>query len=213
MTRLPWLANPQLKFSLTQELQKLRLKESWDRETGRSSKTLAKHPDFRIVLVLMKPNTHMTQHRAKGRISIHHLLGKMSVHLPGRKINLSAGELLVLDRGVLHDLEALEESAFLLTIAWHNGREGIDEPAEVPAEHTFDDEALLRLDDEGGFIERIGKCACLMHIFRPDSHWVRSLSDERNRRIGAPYAMIWKLRKDSSLGLAIARGTIRSAYG
>jgi quercetin dioxygenase-like cupin family protein len=113
LTRLPWLADPQLKFDLSQELQQLRLKDSWARETGRSSKTLAKHPDFRIVLVLMKANTQMKQHRAEGRISIHHLLGKMCVCLPDRKINMSAGELLVLDCGVLHDFEALEESAFL----------------------------------------------------------------------------------------------------
>ena len=32
----------------------LRNEDSWQRETGRSSKTLAKYPDFRIVLVLMK---------------------------------------------------------------------------------------------------------------------------------------------------------------
>jgi hypothetical protein len=33
-------------------------------------------------------------------------------------MNLSTGHLLVLDCGVLHDVEALEESALLLTISW-----------------------------------------------------------------------------------------------
>jgi mannose-6-phosphate isomerase-like protein (cupin superfamily) len=38
--------------------------------------------------------------------------------LADRKVNVSAGQLLVLDCGVLHDVEALEKSALLLTISW-----------------------------------------------------------------------------------------------
>jgi hypothetical protein len=37
--------------------------------------------------------------------------------------DLRAGSLLVLDQGLPHDLEALEDSVFLLTIAWP-GRDG-----------------------------------------------------------------------------------------
>jgi quercetin dioxygenase-like cupin family protein len=150
LTRLPWLADPELKFNLLQELQQLRLKDSWGLETGRSSKTLAKHPDFRIVLVLMKAATQMNQRRAEGRVSIHQLLGRICVSLPDRKINLSAGELLVLDCGVLHNLEALEESAFLLTISWQNGRGRARDSEEGSAERIIDEEALLRMNDEGG---------------------------------------------------------------
>jgi quercetin dioxygenase-like cupin family protein len=149
LNKMPWLANPLLKFDLPHELEDLRRKESWDRETGRSSKTLAKHPDFRIVLVLMKANTHMNQHRAEGRISIHQLLGKISVRLADQQVNLSEGELLVLDCGVLHDFEALEESAFLLTISWSNGRRNSRGPAEVAADRSFDEEALSRMENEG----------------------------------------------------------------
>ena len=38
--------------------------------------------------------------------------------MANRKVTLSTGHLLVLDCGVLHDVEALEESALLLTISW-----------------------------------------------------------------------------------------------
>jgi len=118
LNRLPQLAEPLLQFDLVSELQQVRGEESWQRETGRSSKTLAKYPDFRIVLVLMKANTQMKEHRAEGRISIHHLLGKICVHLPDQKVSLTGGQLLVLDCGMVHDVEALEESAFLLTVSW-----------------------------------------------------------------------------------------------
>jgi quercetin dioxygenase-like cupin family protein len=40
------------------------------------------------------------------------------VRAQGRTFDLPAGSLLALDQGIPHDVEALEESAFLLTIAW-----------------------------------------------------------------------------------------------
>jgi hypothetical protein len=40
------------------------------------------------------------------------------VRAAGRTFSLRLGGLLALDRGVRHDVTALEESAFLLTIAW-----------------------------------------------------------------------------------------------
>jgi hypothetical protein len=63
--RLPGLAEPLLQIDLERELQKLRREDSWQRETGRSSKTLAKYPDLRIVLILMKatPECASTEQR------------------------------------------------------------------------------------------------------------------------------------------------------
>src|SRR5579864_431476 len=116
LNRLPGLAQPLLQIDLEQELQQQRREDSWQRETGRSSKTLAKYPDFRIVLILMKSGTRMRQHKAEGRISIQQLKGQVCIHLADRKMTLPTGHLLVLDCGVLHDVEALEESALLLTI-------------------------------------------------------------------------------------------------
>lgn len=88
---------------------------------GRSSKTLAKYPDFRIVLVLMKANTQMNEHHADARISIHSLQGKIRIHLPDQKIEVPAGDLMTLDPAIPHDVEGLEESAFLITISWPGG--------------------------------------------------------------------------------------------
>src|SRR6202047_403025 len=93
LNRLPGLAEPLLQIDLQRELQQLRLADSWQRETGRSSKTLAKYPDFRIVLILMKAGTQMRQHRAEGRISIQQLKGQACIHLANRNVNLSAGHL------------------------------------------------------------------------------------------------------------------------
>jgi hypothetical protein len=40
------------------------------------------------------------------------------MHALDREFDLPQGRLLVLDRGVQHDVEALQDSAFLLTVAW-----------------------------------------------------------------------------------------------
>lgn len=117
--RLPELGNEVIRCKIDFELNKLKDAPSWQRESGRSSETLVKYDQFRIVLVRMKRGSYMSHHRAEGPISIQVLQGRIVVHLPEeRKEDLTPGELLTLARCLEHDVEALEESAFLLTIAW-----------------------------------------------------------------------------------------------
>ena len=91
LNRLPGLAEPLLQIDLERELQQLRREDSWRRETGRSSKTLAKYPEFRIVLILMKSGTRMRQHRAEGRVSIQQLKGQVCMHSDHRQVDMPAG--------------------------------------------------------------------------------------------------------------------------
>lgn len=116
LKRLPHLADSILQFDMSQEIAQLRQEDSWHRATGRSSKTLVKHPDFRIVLTLMKPGSHVNEHRTDARISIQTVMGRIRLRLPKRTVELTTGQLLALDSEVPHDIEALEESAFLLTV-------------------------------------------------------------------------------------------------
>lgn len=60
----------------------------------------------------------LKEHSAKGRVSIHALKGHVSLNLFEQKVDLSAGCLLELAPGVSHDVEALEESAILVSIVW-----------------------------------------------------------------------------------------------
>lgn len=119
MTRLPELAEGVIRRNIAEELEKLKEAPSWQRESGRSSETLVKYEEFRIVLVRMKTGSYMSHHRTEGPISIQALKGKIRVHLPeDRMEDLKPGDLMTLERCLEHDVEALEESAFLLTIAW-----------------------------------------------------------------------------------------------
>lgn len=112
------LNQPILQFDLVKELDQLHRDESWLHPTGRSSKTLVKHADLRIVLIAMKANTRMHEHKTAGRISVQSIHGHIRLHLPDRVVDLPAGRLLALDQCVPHDVEALSDSAFLLTLSW-----------------------------------------------------------------------------------------------
>jgi quercetin dioxygenase-like cupin family protein len=121
LTRLPELDQPLLQSDLTAEIENLRLAESWQRRTGRSSKTLLNSPACGILLIAMKQNTETKEHRVDGRITIHTLVGHVRLKLPGQTVEVPAGHLLMLDRGITHDVQAVDESVFLLTMCWHGG--------------------------------------------------------------------------------------------
>ena len=112
------LSSPLLQFNIDEEIALQRQEDSWLRGAGRSSKTLVKHPDLRIVLISMKANTRMHEHKATARISIQTISGHVRLRLPERTADLPAGHLLVLDQCLPHDVEALEDSAILLTLSW-----------------------------------------------------------------------------------------------
>ena len=116
------LTAPLMDFNLEREIAQLHQEEVWLR-TGRNSKTLVKQPDFRIVLIALQKGGHLEEHSADARISIYTLGGHVKLQLPEQTVDLPLGHLLVLDRALEHDLEALEESAILLTISWPHAAE------------------------------------------------------------------------------------------
>ena len=103
-------------FDLGAELELLQQEREW--QTGHNSKTLVKYDSLRIVLIAMKARTRIPEHQTEGRISIQTLRGHVLVHASGQRFDLPIGGLLALDQGLRHDVEALEDSAFLLSIAW-----------------------------------------------------------------------------------------------
>jgi quercetin dioxygenase-like cupin family protein len=114
------LTAPVLTFDFAAEIEQLRREEHWLRD-GRISRTLVKHSDFRIVLMLMKTGMLMQEHKTDARISIHILSGRLLIKLEEQTVELPAGHLLVLEKALSHEVNALEESAFLLSISWPHG--------------------------------------------------------------------------------------------
>jgi quercetin dioxygenase-like cupin family protein len=111
-----------LEFDLTREVEQLHGEPEWT--NGQNAKTLVKYDDFRVVLIALKARARLPEHQTKGRLSIQTVSGHIVVRAEGRTFDLPRGSVIALDRGLPHDVEALEESACLLTIAWP--REGRD---------------------------------------------------------------------------------------
>ena len=77
-----------------------------------------------VVLTALKAQARIPEHQTEGRITVHAVSGHLVVHAEGRTFDLRAGAVLALDQGVRHDVEAVEDSAFLLTIAWPGRTDG-----------------------------------------------------------------------------------------
>ena len=105
-------------FDIAPIAAEMRGESAYERE-GHTARTLVRETDLRVVLVVMKGGGIIKEHRANETASIHVLSGRVCVRLRDRTVDLPSGRLLVLERGLPHNVEATEESAFLLTLGWH----------------------------------------------------------------------------------------------
>ena len=110
------LAGAVLSFDLAQEITSLQQEGSWQRG-DRNARTLVEEPGLRIVLTVLKAGARIREHRTDRAVAIQTLQGYVRVESPAETIDLLAGRLMTLQPGVPHDLEAIELSAFLLTVA------------------------------------------------------------------------------------------------
>lgn len=101
-------------FQLSAEIERLSATKPWAK--GYVSKVLLKARDLRLVLFAMQAGSRMPEHHSEGRIAVHCLRGAIRLQLPTEARDMREDDVLALDRRVEHDVQALEDSAFLLTI-------------------------------------------------------------------------------------------------
>ena len=107
---------PLLHLRLSEQLERLGREPTW-RTSGRNAITLVKEPTLRVVLMLLGKGTRISEHQAAGSLTFHVLSGSVTFRAGARVESLGSGELVVLESTVAHEVEALEESACLLTLA------------------------------------------------------------------------------------------------
>jgi quercetin dioxygenase-like cupin family protein len=110
------VAVPLLHVGLAEQLGRLKQESTW-RTNGRNAITLTKEPTLRVVLLLLGKGTKMPEHQAAGPLTLHVLSGSVALRTDGSTVEIGAGELVALESAIDHELEALEESACLLTLA------------------------------------------------------------------------------------------------
>lgn len=121
--RLPQhLAGAVLAFDLAREAAQLRTERAWA-QGDRNAKTLVKEASFRVVLIALRTGARLSDHAAAGRLSLQTLAGRLRVHAGGETLDVSAGGLVTLERDLPHEVEAVDESTVLLTIAWEGAHD------------------------------------------------------------------------------------------
>lgn len=105
-------------FDLAKEMHTSEKTKPWQK--GHTARMLFKKADFRIVLISMEKGSVLKEHHADGTISVHVLKGSIRFTAQGETYTLQANGLAALGASIKHEVEALDESAFLLTIAWRN---------------------------------------------------------------------------------------------
>lgn len=129
--------------------QEMRQEEAYSRE-GHTARTLVREQDVRVVLIAMKAGSRIAKHTTRETTSIQTLAGHLRLQLPrlarqheDRIVDLPVGRLLVLARGNEHDVEAVGDSALLVTFGWEDEE---PRPDDVEAERSriADESAKVR---------------------------------------------------------------------
>ena len=109
------LAHPLMSFDTGAEIAKLKAGPQW-RSGSRAAITLVKNDAIRLVLVALHKGAIIHEHHAEGPITFAVLEGSIRFSAGGDSRTLGRGAILTLADGITHEVEALEDSAFALTV-------------------------------------------------------------------------------------------------
>jgi uncharacterized protein (DUF2249 family) len=79
-----------------------------------SPKVLMDEPGYRMVLLSMRAGQSIPEHASKGMVTVHAILGHVTLYSGYFPDELYAGEVVCIESGVPHRIEALEDSALLV---------------------------------------------------------------------------------------------------
>jgi quercetin dioxygenase-like cupin family protein len=102
-------------FDLMREIADSERQKPWP--AGIHARILTKKPDFRVVLISMETAARLKEHHVDGTSSVQVLKGQIRYSTGGQAYDLQTGGLIVLGASIAHEVESLDESAFLLTIS------------------------------------------------------------------------------------------------
>lgn len=106
-------------FDLNRALGELRA-EAYAAKSGHRQITIFHRAPVAKVLFAFDAGGALLKHSAHGLVTIHVLEGRLMVQADGHDHELNAGQILILNPDVLHDVRAAEASAMLLTVHMEN---------------------------------------------------------------------------------------------
>jgi quercetin dioxygenase-like cupin family protein len=97
------------------EITRLKSEPAWA-SGDRHGVSLVKGDGINVALMLLKKGAKLQEHHTKAPITVHLLEGRINFIAADKPHPLTAGMLLALDRAIAHSIEALEDSALILTV-------------------------------------------------------------------------------------------------
>lgn len=109
------LACPVIKVEIRRQLAAIRAGHAYQ-GADHAAETVVKEPGLRVVLIALKDGGRLREHRAHSSLTVQALEGLVHFTAADRTVDLTPGRLLAVGAGVPHQLEAVGESAVLLTM-------------------------------------------------------------------------------------------------
>jgi len=97
------------------EIVRLKSEPAWA-SGDRHGFSLVKGDGINVALMLLKTGATLQEHHTKAPITVHLLEGRINFIAADKPHLLTAGMLIALDRAIAHSIEALEDSALILTV-------------------------------------------------------------------------------------------------
>ena len=109
------LKAPLLNFSIEEKITQLKKETAWI-NGDRNAVTLQKNSNIRVVLISLRKGATLHEHKVEGPITLFMLSGKINFIAGEENVNAKSNGFIVLEKAIPHDVEALEDTTFILTI-------------------------------------------------------------------------------------------------
>ena len=105
-----------VEMNLYHFIDQIKNEKTWQ-TSDRNSVTIFKSPTLRIVLMGLHENAELKTHKANGVISVQVIEGKIDFSTANKTSRMEKGQMIALQENIMHEVKALTDSFFLLTLA------------------------------------------------------------------------------------------------
>jgi len=105
----------QIAVDIRAEIARLKNEPAWA-ANDRHGSSLVKGDGINVALMMLKKGTKLQEHHTRAPITVQVIEGRVNFNANGKTQAVNAGTIVALDRAIEHSIEALEESALVLTV-------------------------------------------------------------------------------------------------
>jgi quercetin dioxygenase-like cupin family protein len=105
----------QIAVDIRAEIARLKSEPAWA-ANDRHGSSLVKGEGINVALMMLKKGAKLQEHHTRAPLTVQVVDGRVNFTANGKTQAVAAGTIVALDRAIEHSIEALEESALVLTV-------------------------------------------------------------------------------------------------